>query len=317
MRRRTIASPLLRGIFATLAGLLLSTTPFEVMELPARCVPSRPPLTVWGATGEVLFDSILWAIGLSGWLLPLCIAVRATLSGRDVRGFNPAIFAGLSITALAGAGFVLHALNGAVTLAQELRHSMLLASARAAVFALAWMVGYEWLSPAELPAPISAQGPASGRRSLRERITRTPAETLGIAFAAGMTLTGCTAYVLLAGDAIDSSFEHVGAVVSSPDDSSRAFVVRAIDGGFGGGYATKVFLLPRSAKWSHNNQGLLIWSGEEIDSVTVTWDSAHALCTRPSDRDMEYARKHRETDLNAYRRNGYAARTDLGDDTRF
>jgi len=70
---------------------------------------------------------------------------------------------------------------------------------------------------------------------------------------------------------------HVVETFRSASGLNRAYVVYRSWGGAVGGIDSQVYVLPAATEWNERDRGLLLWSGDHIDSVRVVWDSDRAL----------------------------------------
>lgn len=143
-----------------------------------------------------------------------------------------------------------------------------------ATFLLVWPLAYESLSPDRSAFAVEV----GNFRVLTgmQRAVRTTLETLAIVVAVAITgaIGAAASFFIMLGA---GEVYRLQAVTTSPQASSRAYVVEGLWGGATGGTDTQVLVLPAEQRWSESRRGLLLWQCEHVDSIRVGWGSERDL----------------------------------------
>ena len=263
---RVLARLALATILAAVSGVILGALP----SLGSIGSPAEPPGAWANRTLSLAVIAMPPAVAA---ILPLCLVVHWIMRRRHVEGQRASVIAGSGMaiaTLLVVSLFPLLA-NEFPTHWLDYLPPVLVFTG----FALAWPVLCEWLTPTEDRSAPHAELAPSLPNALG-RASHTAVETLvAVAALAPPAIIGF--FLMFAiGLGAGEDWRPVQ-VIASPSGSSKAHVVERLWGGAVGGTDTQVYLLASARTWTGQQRGLLVWSGDHVDSVRVVWDSERRL----------------------------------------
>ena len=290
----------MRRVLATALAVLSGALAGSLPSIGLIGSPSEPP-GAWahGLLGNVLMCPLTMAVAL-----PLCLVVRWVLRRRRQRGPLAAMIAGGAMAAVAAVAFgwlpgLVFSDNPSSYWSDVLPLTLCVVG-----FALTWPLFLEWMMPLNKRLAAASEHP-QGPGSAARRAWRTAIETLAaVAAVAPLLLLGFVVSFVVGLNTGEDW--HPGLTFPSPTGRAQARVVERHWGGATGGIDTDVFVMPSARQWTERDRGLLVWSGSDIDSVRVVWDTERSLRVQARADSGRALEEHSQ----AWPRSGFRVRTE-------